>query len=144
LSNPPLIHEFMASGHPNISCSHHTTFMVTKDLHLSIRGDCVAAVGAEMGLADLPDEFREAAKDPDTVIELTLVAGSHRFTVVGRGHSKLTYDHPKDMVARRSNYTCSRTLMVKADKSAEDVPRKMLSAMQRPGSVITVTLTMRR
>ena len=138
-----LVLEFTARGHPNIICSHRTTLMVTRDPHVSTRGDCVAAVGADVALADLPSEFKEAARNPDTVITLTLEAGPHRFTVAGRGHPDLTYGHPRDMVARRSCFTCSRTLMVSADKAAEDVLGETLLALQSPGSVIKVTLTMR-
>jgi len=135
--------EFTARGHPNIICSHHTTLMVTKDLHVSTKGDCVVAVGADVALADLPSEFKEAARNPNTVITLTLEVGPHRFTVAGRGHPDLTYGHPRDMVARRSCFTCSRTLMVSADKAAEDVLGEILPALQSSGSVIKVTLTMR-
>lgn len=136
--------EFTAWGHPNIRCSHGTTLMVTNDTNVSTRGDCVAAVAAEVGLADLPAEFKEAARYHDTVIELTLEVGARRFTVAGRGHPDLTYGHPHDMVARRSGYTCSRTLMVGADKAAKDVPGGMLPFLQSSDSVIKVTLTIRR
>lgn len=136
--------DFMAWGHPNIRCGHGTTLMVTKDPNVSTRGDCVAAVAAEVGLADLPAEFKATARRHDTVIELTMEAGTHRFTVVGRGHPGLTYDHPRDMVARRSGYTCGRTLMVDADKAAKDIPGVMLPFLQGFNSVIRVTLTLRR
>jgi len=136
--------EFKARGHPNIRCSHGTTIMVTKDPNVSIRGDCVAAVDADLGLADLPAEFKEAARSYDTIIELTLEVGARRFTVEGRGHPSLTYSHPSDMVARRSGYTCGRTLMVGAGKASEDVPRGMLPLLQSPDSVIKATLTLRR
>jgi len=135
--------KFLARGHPNVRCGHRTTLMVTKDPHVSTRGDCVAAVGAEVSLSDLPGEFKEAARSPDTVITLTLETGPHRFAVEGRGHPELTYAHTRDMVARRSGYACSRTLMIDANKAAEDVPREMVTALQSPGSAVEVTLTMK-
>jgi hypothetical protein len=116
--------------------------MITKDTHLSMRGDCIAAVGAEVALSDLPAEFKRAARKPDTIITLTLDLGPHMLILTGRGHPRLSYSDQRDMVARVSRHTCERTLMVEADKASTDVPRDMLSELQIPGTVIRVTLTM--
>ena len=131
---------FKAQGHPNISSTHRTTLMTTRDKSLSRRGDCIVAVNAEKGLLALPDDIKEAARSGETVISLSLEAGGEGFTVTGRGHPGLTYTDPNDIVARRSGYTCGRTLMVGADKAACDMPDSFRRILQDEVEV-TVTIS---
>jgi hypothetical protein len=135
---------FKARGNTNVRSSHPTTIMITRDEHLTARGDCVVAVAAEASLLDLPDEMREAARARDAVIILTLEIGQLSFTVAGRGHPSLSYSSALDMVARKSLYTCDRTLMVEADKAACDIPQEMVRLLQSPSSEVKVTLTVQR
>ena len=135
---------FTARGHRNVRSSHPTTIMITRDESLTSRGDCVVAVAAEAGLLYLPEEVKEAARARDTLITLTIEVGQMSFTVTGRGHPSLSYSSAADMVARRSLYTCGRTLMVEADKAARDIPPEMVRLLQSPGSEVKVTLTVQR
>jgi len=88
------VERFRAWGHPNIRARHRTTLMVTRDPELTPRGDCIVAVGAEKGLADLSPELREAARSRGARVTLTLEAGGYTFTVSGRGDPGLTLTHP--------------------------------------------------
>ena len=133
--------QFKAYGHPNIRSSHKTTLMTTTETHLTPRGDCIIAVGADLGLAQLPKEIKEAARDPETKITFTLKVENHLFTAKGRGHPNLSYTDPVDMVARKSNYTCGRTLMIGADKAAVDIQEAIIDAIQDPNADIMVQLT---
>jgi len=133
--------QFKAQGHPNIRSTHKTTLMTTTEPHLTPRGDCIIAVGAETGLAQLADEIKEAARDPDTEITFTISIDPYIFTAHGRGHPNLTYTDPLDMVARKSSYTCGRTLMITSDKAASDIPAEIIKALQNPETVITMHLT---
>lgn len=135
---------FRALGHRNVRSSHPTTIMITRDESLTARGDCVVAISAEAGLSDLPDEMKEAARAGDAAITLTIEVGQRSFTVTGRGHPSLSYSSAADMVARKSLYTCGRTLMVEADKAARDLPREMVRLLQSPSSEVKVTLRVQR
>jgi len=135
---------FKARGHSNVRSSHPTTIMITRDEHLTARGDCVVTVAAEASLLDLPDEMKEAARTRDAAITLTIEVGQLSFTVTGRGHPLLSYSSTSDIVARKSVYTCGRTLMVEADKAARDIPPEMVRLLQSPGSEVKVTLTVQR
>ena len=126
-----LIERFRALGHPNIRAMHRTTLMVTRDPELTPRGDCIVAVGAEKGLADLNPELREAARRKNARITLILEAEGLSFTVSGWGDPRLTLDHPRDIVVRRSRYICPRTLMIGADKAACDIPEELRRTLQR-------------
>ncbi len=129
-----------ASGHPKTRATHSTTLEITKDPHLTDKGDCIVAVDASKGARDLSLEFHNLAKNDSTVIKLTLKAGNLSETVTGRGDRRLTLDHPTDLVARKSTYVCSRTIMVEADKSASSLSRDLVGAIRTPHAEITVIL----
>ncbi len=132
---------FKAKGHPNVLSKHKTTFMTTKEPDLSIRGDCIIVVSAEMGLKDLPQEAKDLAKHPETTITFRLDVGVHTFEAKGNGHPALSYTDPIDMVARRSGYTCGRTLMIDCDKTSQDLPDDLVTALQDSEAVVEITLT---
>ncbi len=133
--------QFNAQGHINIRSTHKTTLMTTTESHLTTRGDCIIAVGAETGLAQLPKEIKEAARDPETNITFTLEVDHQAFKAKGKGHPQLTYTDPIDMVARKSSYTCGRTLMIASDKAAIDIPEEIIKALGKPEAMVTVQLT---
>jgi len=119
---------------------HPTTLMVTRDGHLTSRGDCIVAVASEASLSGLPEEMKAAARSSEAVVSLTVEVGGESFTVTGKGHEELTYSSDLDMVARRSSYTCGRTLMIEADAAAADVPRRLAELLREPEAVVNLTL----
>ena len=139
---PMLLEErFTARGHSSISATHEKTIEVTKETQLTTQGDCIAAIDAEKGLADLGEDIRRAARNPDSTISLTLRIGSLVFTTTGRGDPALTWKHPTDMVARMSGYVCSRTLMVHANKATIHIPRSFVQVLKDPNTVVIVTVS---
>jgi len=133
--------QFNAHGHSNVTSRHKTTLMTTTEQHLTKRGDCIIAVNAETGLAQLPPEIKQAAKNPDTVITFTFQTKNHEFKATGKGHPELTYTDPMDMVARKSSYTCGRTLMIASDKVAVDLPLSLVEELKDPETNITIEIT---
>ncbi|MCW4013818.1 MAG: DUF371 domain-containing protein [Candidatus Bathyarchaeota archaeon] len=133
--------QFKAKGHPNIRSRHKTTLMTTIEPHLTPRGDCIIAVGAEIGLAQLPEEIKQAARNPETRITFTLQAGNQVFETTGIGDPELEYTDKIDMVARKSSYTCGRTLMIQCDKAAIDIPDELVEVLKDPETMIMVQLT---
>ncbi len=132
---------FRARGHPNIRSSHETTFMTTKEDNLSTRGNCIIVISANMGLIDLPEETKKLAKSPETRITFRMVVGKHVFEATGYGHPDLEYSDPNDMVARRSNFTCGRTLMINCDKTSQDLPDELVEALKSPKTLAEITLS---
>jgi hypothetical protein len=131
---------FKARGHPNITASHRTTLMVTREPDVTLRGDCIVAVAAEKGLRDLDRRVKEAMCSRDAGIRLILQADGLTFQVSGRGDPRLTLSHPTDMVTRRSSYVCDRTLMVGADKAAYDLEPRLVRMLQKREQVVNITL----
>ena len=51
-----------AWGHRNILAENKATFEITKEMHLSKKGDCIAAIRASKGACDLSEEFKNLAR----------------------------------------------------------------------------------
>ncbi len=130
-----------AYGHENIRATHETTFEITKESTLTKRGDCVIAVGATKGAKDLDSEFEEAMKRQDAQITITIEASKIRELIKARGSTQLLFTHPTDMVVRKSNYICDRTIAIKANKAARDISRKLIQKIQNPDQKIKITFT---
>lgn len=135
-----ITYELNAYGHPNIRSTHKTTLMTTTEPILTTRGNCIIAVATDTGLFQLPKEIKKAARDAKTKITFRLQTGSHFFETHGKGHPELTYTDSIDMVARKSNYTCGRTLMISADKTAQDIPVTLIEALQSSKTKISIML----
>ena len=131
---------FYARGHKNIKATHKTTLEITKEDYLTPRGDCIIAVGAEIGLNELPQELKNKLKKDNSVVRLILEVEDKKEVVTGRGSSKLTLTHNTDMVCRKSGFTCSRTLMIHANKAAIDLSREFIEKIRDPQRIIKVTI----
>ena len=129
-----------AHGHAMISATHAKSFEITRESNLTMRGDCIVAVGSSKGAADLSDEFRRAARNDSAKIIVVLSAEGAEERAHGRGSSKLSLNHPTDLVARKSNYTCGRTLMISSDIAARDVSRRFVRLIRKPSCRIVVRL----
>ena len=125
-----------ARGHENVTARHKTTLEFTKEEHLTPRGDCIIAVGADRGLQEFSKEFKNLLKDDDAVLEIRIECGGISETVRARGHSHLTLTHPTDMVVRKSDFICDRTLAIGADKASIDLDRGLIEKLKRGSEVI--------
>lgn len=115
--------------------------MVTKDEHLSKRGDCIIAVRAEKGLVDLTPELKERIRNEKSEITFTMETGDQRLIVRGRGHPELTLGDPSDMVIRKSGFICDRTLMIQADTASIDIPPEFVRRIGSHKSEIHITIS---
>lgn len=124
-----------------ILSSHPTTLEITTEPHLTKRGDCIIAVKAECGLQDLPSNIKKALSTKKGRGKLTIRVRDQTFTVEGRGSSGLAFTNPKEIVVRKSGFVSDRTLMVCANKSANDLPRRMVKLLQDPTQTITIEVS---
>lgn len=122
------------SGHENIRSNHQRTIEITKESHLTPQGDCIIGVNATASCADLPVELKKKLRDPSSKVSFLIKVGEHEFAVDGMGHEDLTLTHSEDIVIRKSEFVCPRTLAVKCDKASDLLPRKMVSLLQNPNT----------
>lgn len=133
--------EFQAIGHSNIQAIHPTTLMFTKDVHVSKNGDCIVAMTADKSVADLSVQFKEELRKPNAKITIIIEAGDFKEEIRALGSPKLCLCHPTDMVIRKSDYICNRTLAICSDKSSSDLPRTFVDKLRDPDQKVTITLT---
>jgi hypothetical protein len=136
----PVIIVIFAHGHENIQATHETTFEITKEPTLTKRGDCIIAVEATKGAADLPLEFKEAARKKGAQITIAIEAGELKEIVRTKGSPRLLFTHPTDLVVRKTDYVCGRTLAIRADKAASDLSRKLVEKIRGSSQRIRITL----
>lgn len=127
-------------GHRNILAENKATFEITKETHLSKKGDCIVGIRASKGACELSDEFKRLARKENARITVIFQVDNTREVVIGRGSSQLTFTHPTDLVARKSSYTCGRTLMIKTNKAATDLSRHLIKNLKKDNQTIEVTL----
>jgi hypothetical protein len=130
-------------GHENIQATHKTTFEITKEAQLSRRGDCIIAVSANKTMTDFSSEFKENLRKEKAKIMILIEAGDAAEVVNAFGSPRLILAHPTDMVVRKSNYICNRTLAIQADKAACDLSRKLVEKLKNPKQRVKITLTVK-
>lgn len=130
-----------AHGHINVQSTNKTTFEITKENYLTKRGDCIIAVGATKGAIDLNQRFKAVARSQDARITIKIEVNGEEETVTAWGNPKLLFTHPTDLVVRKSDYICGRTLAVRADKAACDLSKKLIEKLRNPNQKVKITLT---
>ena len=132
---------FYAYGHREVLSTHPSTIEITKETHLTPTGDCVIAVNASIGARDLPGDIKRGLTTPGARAQLVLKIGLLQFQVEGEGDPRLTLSHPTDFVIRKSGFICDRTLMIHANRSANDLPRAMVRLLQDPKNKLTIEIS---
>jgi hypothetical protein len=126
--------EIIFYGHPNIRSLHLRAIEVTKNPNLTLRGDCIIGVRANKACKDLNPTLQRLLKKDDSVVRLSLIAEDLSYIVKGLGNSRLLLLDAQDIVIRKTNFVCSRTLCVNSDRASGDIPREIIRWLQDPES----------
>lgn len=117
-------------GHPNVQSLHGKTVEITKDEHLTLRGDCIIGVRASKACADLDENLKRKLRSNDSVVKIEIVVGNESIVINGGGDERLTLQNPHDIVIRKTNFVCPRTMSVKCNRASSDMPRRMIRMLQ--------------
>jgi uncharacterized protein len=117
-------------GHPNVQSLHTKTVEITKDEHLTLRGDCIIGVRANKACSDLDEALKHRLMQTGSVVKIEIMVGSESFAITGAGDERLTLKNPHDIVIRKTNFVCPRTMSVKCDSASSDIPRKIVKLLQ--------------
>lgn len=134
-----IIESVTAKGHPLVKATHPTTLMITRDCEIGPRGDCIVAVAADKGAADLSSRLKRAIRAGRSVKVIFKVGGAVA-VVSAWGHRGLALSDARDMVIRKSSFVCGRTLAVKADNAAIDLPRDFVARLRNPSAKVQITI----
>ena len=137
-----MIFKLKSRGHKNVTSLHKSTFEVTKDVEIGPTADCIVGTSADKSMLDFPEEFKAKIADSATHVTVVLETENGYDEIHGFGHEDLTLTHPTDIVCRTSDFTCSRTLMIRADKAARDLDEDLVDDLKNGKSMdVTIILS---
>ena len=134
-----MIFKLKSKGHKNVTSHHKSTFEVTKDVEIGIAADCIVGTSADKSMLDFPQDFKDKIANSNTKIIVVLDTENGHDEIIGWGHENLTLTHPTDIVCRTSDFICSRTLMIRANKAARDIDSKLIDDLKNE-KIMDVTI----
>ncbi len=124
-------------GHKNVLSEHRTTLEITKDRHLTKNGECILGIGIESPDFLLSSRLISLIQQGKQV-DVHLKAGPYTDSFHGFGHKDLALTHPTDLVFRKSEFICNRTVLIRCTKASEDINRQLVKYLQDPAHYLEV------
>ncbi len=136
-----IIEKIYAFGNDNILCSHKSTIEITKDSYLTKAGNCILGINSSKACYDLSNELKELIKK-GIKVKVTLKIDEFEDHFYGFGSKKLTLQNKKDMVFRKSTYSCDRTVLINCTKASIDIKRTLIEALKKSNNELLITFEM--
>ena len=127
-------------GHKNVLSLHPRTIEITMDRHLTLNGDCIIGVKANKACCDIRDDIKQKLRTNNAYVEFQLIVEPYTITIIGLGNSELKLDHKHDIVMRKSNFICSRTICLNSNLAAVDLPRQMVDLLRDPDKKASIRI----
>ena len=117
---------FRFEGHPLIKASHKYTFEITKEDYLTENGDCIIGI---KGFSNR--EFQEKTKNLKNFQKISFFIFSNHYYDKGIAYL-LKNNNPSNIsfVVRRSSYVDDRTGLVKSNKTAKNINKKLINKLK--------------
>jgi uncharacterized protein len=134
-----LLESFTARGHPNVQACHKTTLEFTREVKLTMRGDCIAGVAATLAPAGFKPETKTVLRaGRDFILQVSVDDVIEE--IAGKGHPGLALDDEHEMVFRKSSFVSGRTVLVSCDKASVDLGDGLRARLAREDAEIHVSL----
>jgi uncharacterized protein len=124
--------EIIFYGHPNVRSTHKKTIEITKAPTLSLRGDCIIGVNANKACRDLNPTLRSLLQQADLVVKIEIEVRDLTFAIDARSNSRLSLLNHHDIVIRKSDFVCPRTVAVTCNKASSDIPSDIVHLLGKP------------
>ena len=134
-----IIERIHAWGHENILCNHQTTIEITKHKSLTKKGDCIIGVNASKACSDLTTELKAQIKNGKR-FKVILKVDDIQDHFSGFGNRKLRLLDKNDMVFRKSNFICDRTVLINCSKSSVEISRDLTKTLRNSNTKLTITI----
>ncbi len=118
-------------GHPNVKATNRSTIEVTTENFLTPRGDCIIGIMADKGCSQLSDKAKSWLQNDSNEVFIKIAVHNMGFILRAYGSSRLTHENKTSIVIRKSDFISDRTLAIKADAAAKDIPRLMVAHLQK-------------
>ena len=126
-----LLEEIVFEGHPSIKASHPSTIELTREAGITPKGDCIVGVSADKAARDIDSGIKDALAATDAFVTLTIRVAEESFVFRARGSPGLSLSDPRELVIRRSDFVSPRTLAVRSDAAARDIPRTLVGRLKK-------------
>jgi len=126
-----------AYGHKNIVCSHSTTIEITKEKSLTKKGNCIIGINASKGCYDLNFDLKKHIQDGNK-IKVTFKLENLQDSFFGFGNKDLGLLDKNDMVFRKSNFVCDRTVLINCTKSSNNIKRELIEKLKDPRKKLSI------
>lgn len=134
-----IIERIYAWGHENILCTHSSTIEITKDKSLTKKGDCIICVNASKACNDLTLEIKNQIKSGKK-FKVILNVENIKDYFYGYGNKRLRLLDKNDMVFRKSNFICDRTVLINCSKSSIELNRDLTRILRKPKTKLLISL----
>ncbi len=95
-------------------------------------------VGADKAMYNFSEAMKTCLGNDCASVCVTVRVGEMQEIVTGYGSSNLTCSNCQDIVARKSGFTSDRTLMIRADKAAADLDRRLIERLKKSEDIIII------
>lgn len=125
--------QFNAYGHAGIEGTHKGILELTQKTAVIPKGDSV--VGTR---ADFQPDAVSALAQVSKKLMITLKVRSYSETITGE--CNMSYSPGSDIIVRKGPQRSPSTLIINSDKSAGDLPKKMIELLKNPEEKVIVTV----
>ncbi|NMJ86913.1 MAG: DUF371 domain-containing protein, partial [Thaumarchaeota archaeon] len=124
--------EIIFYGHPNIRAMHEKTIELTKAKDITLRGDCIIGVNANKACIDLSNTIKNKLRENNSLIRISLIVDKYIYSFFGYGNSFLIITDKHDIVIRKSEFVCPRTMAIRCNKASSDIPKDLVQLLKDP------------
>lgn len=132
-----IIEKIFASGHENILCTHNTTIEITKDIKMTKKGDCIVAVNASKACFDLTPDLKNQIQSGKKLKIIIRVEDIQDY-FYGFGNKELRLLDRKDIVFRKTDFICDRTILINCSKSSKELDRELIDLLKNPEKKLSI------
>ena len=113
---------------------HPRTIEITKRHDLSLRGDCIIGVAADKACKHLDEKLKSELKQVGSHVKMEITVKDKAFRIDALGSPRLSLLDEHDIVIRKSNFVCPRTLTINSSHASSDIPRGLIDLLREPGT----------
>ena len=136
-----ILEEIDIYGHENILCTHNSTIEITKDMRLTKKGNCILGIRASKACYDLNSDLKKKLQKRNKM-KISIHVDDLTDSFFGYGNMDLKLLSKKDMVFRKSDFICERTVLIKCTKSSSELNRELVNKLSTNGKKFSITFEM--